>query len=241
MAFSDVMQSLGRFIGLYSDTDAYDDQQAYDTYEQPEESYVPAEEETNYQSGYGVGGSYVRAGAKPAPVRRPAEEPASGLFGRGRQPKQQPPQQPYYQPDNVVRMPDRDERIAPVQPVQQQSSMIIYCVRRKDDSSEIINYLIQGTNVILNFEEVDDAQCQRVLDMVSGAAFALRGSVERISHRNYLVAPTGAQVVRSEQQGRESRDMRDGGYVRDSRDGGYVREVRDGGYVAGDGGYAVRY
>ena len=74
---------------------------------------------------------------------------------------------------------------------------------------QIINYLLEGLNVILNFEEVDDAQCQRVLDMVSGAAFALRGSVERISHRNYLVAPTGVEIVRPEASARAAREARE--------------------------------
>lgn len=85
-------------------------------------------------------------------------------------------------------------------------STIIFCVRRKDDSSEIINYLLAGLNVILNFEDVDDVQCQRVLDFVGGAAFALEGSVERISYRNYFVAPRGAAVVRSESQMRNVRE-----------------------------------
>lgn len=91
-------------------------------------------------------------------------------------------------------------------------STIIFCVRRKDDSSEIINYLLAGLNVILTFEDVDDVQCQRVLDFVGGAAFALEGSVEKISYRNYFVAPKGAAVVRSESQMRNMREASSGYY-----------------------------
>lgn len=217
MAFSDVLQSLGRFIGLYSDDGDQYEEPVYDEYEQPEVTYEePVEQDGGYQSGYGSGGSYVRAGARPKPAapRRPIEEPspAQSLFGRGKQ-KQSPPY-----PDNVIRMPERDDQmqVLPTGQATGQASTIIFCVRRKDDSSQIINYLISGVNVILNFEEIDDAQCQRVLDMISGAAFALRGTVERISHRNYLVAPTGVEIVRSEAQGREERggrEMRDGRYV----------------------------
>lgn len=92
-------------------------------------------------------------------------------------------------------------------------STIIFCVRRKDDSSEIINYLLAGLNVILNFEDVDDVQCQRVLDFVGGAAFALEGSVERISYRNYFLAPRGAAVVRSESQMRAVRENGPSSYM----------------------------
>lgn len=206
MAFSDVLQSLGRLIGLYSDEDASFDESTYDEYEQPEGQYEePAQQdEPSYQSGYGSGGgSYVRAGARPVEARKPIVEPTPGLFNRTRQTTGQT----QYRPDNVIPMPEREDRSS-AQSVRPSvsASTIIFCVRRKDDSSQIINYLLSGVNVILNFEEVDDVQCQRVLDMVSGAAFALRGTVERISHRNYLVAPTGVEIVRSETQGREERD-----------------------------------
>ena len=147
---------------------------------------------------------------KAAPTRRPIEEPTpiQSLFGR------RPAQDPRHaqRMDNVIRMPEREERAssfssAPaLERAVGQGKTIIFCVRRKDDSSQIITYLLSGINVILNFEEIDDAQCQRVLDMVSGAAFALSGTVERISHRNYLVAPTGVEIVRSEAELRGDRD-----------------------------------
>jgi len=234
MAFSDVMQTLGRYIGLYSDAEPGRDAPVYDEYGQPEMDYDPgpSQEDMGYQSGYGSGTSYVRAGARPArhPVAPRYEEQGQGMFGRGKQqPRQAQPRQAQprqaaagqaqYLPDNVIPMPEREARgggASAAGPTQ--SSTIIFCVRRKDDSSQIINYLLRGVNVILNFEEVDDVQCQRVLDMVSGAAYALRASLERISHRNYLVAPTGVEIVRSETQGRETRDMRDIREMREARD-----------------------
>lgn len=229
MAFSDVLQTLGKFIGLYSDElpreepvynggyeqpdEQYDDRYDSRHDDQPDTRYDPRYEEpedTGYQSGYGTGDSYVRAGARPKPTaaRRPIVDtsPVQGLFSRGGKPPQQ--RQPQ-QANKVIRLPEREEYGEPEIPARHTggaASTIIFCVRRKDDSSQIINYLLSGINVILNFEEVDDAQCQRVLDMVSGAAFALQGSVERISHRNYLVAPTGVEIVRSEQQGKNQRD-----------------------------------
>ncbi len=229
MAFSDVLQTLGKFIGLYSDDVPREEPVYNGGYEQPDERYddrydprydeqsdgydsryEEPQDDAGYQSGYGTGGSYVRAGAKPKPAapRRPIVDtsPVQGLFSRGGKP---PQQRQWQQSNNVIRLPEREDYGEPEIPVRQTGGMastIIFCVRRKDDSSQIINYLLSGINVILNFEEVDDAQCQRVLDMVSGAAFALQGSVERISHRNYLVAPTGVEIVRSEQQGRNQRD-----------------------------------
>lgn len=231
MAFSDVLQTLGRVIGLYpgddGDHDARDDS-GYrdddipeDTYqEQPEDSY----EEPQYESGFGDSGAYGRAGAR---VRQPSRR-ASRFGQRAAQPQQNQPrmprdrrEEPYRAPrgSNVVDMPREREYESPLPKAQPtQTGTIIFCVRRKDDSSQIINYLIDGLNIIMNLEEVDEAQCQRVLDLVSGAAFALRGSVERISHRNYLVAPTGVEIVRPEAAARASRDPRAAREAYDMRD-----------------------
>jgi hypothetical protein len=106
----------------------------------------------------------------------------------------------------------RDPYAQSAQQMAYSPSTIIFCVRRKEDSSEIINYLLAGLNVILTFEDVDDVQCQRVLDFVGGAAFALEGSVEKISYRNYFVAPRGAAVVRSESQMRNPLREASSGY-----------------------------
>ena len=268
MGFSETLQRIGRFVGLYSDAEEgeyqYDEygqpiaqqgrqraaprgEPVYDEYGQPEMDYEPeqAYDDQTYQTNYGSGSSYMRAGARPvrnqaqaAPPRRPAPEQA----GRARQPQQQPQPQPRQaRYDNVIPLPEREARGAEPSPAQPaQASTIIFCVRRKDDSSLIIDYLLHGVNVILNFEEVDDVQCQRVLDMVSGAAYALRASVERISHRNYLVAPTGVKIVRGETQGREAREAQERGaresYERSARD---VREDYWDGFE--DQQYAAQY
>lgn len=231
MAFSDVLQTLGRVIGLFpgdNDESNYRNDSRYDDYPQGGDSYQeqpeePSYDEPVYESGYGDSGAYGRAGAR---LRQPSRR-ASRFAEREReqqryeQPRQPQPARGYRQeraeqtrfqrPGNVIDMPERGHEYESPLPKAQsvQTGTIIFCVRRKDDSSQIINYLLEGLNVILNFEEVDDAQCQRVLDMVSGAAFALRGSVERISHRNYLVAPTGVEIVRPEASARAAREARE--------------------------------
>ena len=149
-------------------------------------------------------------------------EPYSREGGRektGRDPRDSYGQEPYGRDRDVYgRDPygndlyGRDPYAQPAPQMMYAPSTIIFCVRRKEDSSEIINYLLAGLNVILTFEDVDDVQCQRVLDFVGGAAFALEGSVEKISYRNYFVAPRGAAVVRSESQVRNHLREASAGY-----------------------------
>jgi cell division inhibitor SepF len=79
------------------------------------------------------------------------------------------------------------------------SEIIVY-VRRKDDAQQIIGYVLEERSVILNCESIDDAQCQRVIDMLGGAAYAIGGHVQRVSHRNYLFAPANVEVSSSDSQ-----------------------------------------
>jgi len=187
MAFADVLYRLGRMIGLYGP-----DREDYEPEDEPleEEEYEAwGEEPVRAAAGRGAqADAYARPRSRYA--RQDEEEPA--------------PRRPVR--DNVVHMPSRDGREARESQAPLRHSAIIMYVRRKEDGQQIISYVLEGRSVILNCEEIDDAQCQRVLDMVSGAAFALSGTVERISHRNYLVAPTGVEIVRSEAELRGDRD-----------------------------------
>ena len=111
-------------------------------------------------------------------------------------------------PANVIDMPEREtvyESPLPKSQPAQSASAVIFCVRRVEDTTAVIDYLMNGQNVILNFEDVDDLLFRRVLDMVSGASFVLNGEVGRISRRIYLVAPNGVKIVRPESNARASR------------------------------------
>lgn len=169
MAFADVLHRLGQLIGLYS----ADDEQYEDEEEFSEE--FDEEEEEDVQVSAGNGG-------RGAPIRKSRERPATSSNTVR---------------NNVVQMPARDGREAPAAVTTRHSATIMY-VRRKEDGQQIISYVLEGRSVILNCEEIDDAQCQRVIDILSGAAFALGGRIQRISHRNYLFVPASVDIVNGE-------------------------------------------
>ena len=193
MAFSDVLQTLGRVIGLFpgdNDESNYRNDSRYDDYPQGGDSYQeqpeePSYDEPVYESGYGDSGAYGRAGAR---LRQPSRR-ASRFAEREReqqryeQPRQPQPARGYRQeraeqtrfqrPGNVIDMPERGrEYDSPLPKAQSvQTGTIIFCVRRKDDSSQIINYLLEGLNVILNFEDVDDLLFRRAVPTRAGYGF----------------------------------------------------------------------
>ncbi len=179
MAFMDFLSKIGVILGVY-----------------PEEA--PADDRApDYDEEYAAEDYY-------APQANIREEPAASQHVRGGmgakrsavQSGYEPDEEPVYSsrraaPNNVVQMPPRAES-----ETRKHSEMIV-CVRRIEDSQNIINSLIEGKSLMLNLEEIDDTQRQRVIDMLGGAAFALRGKMLRVSHRTYLLAPSTVDVVNS--------------------------------------------
>lgn len=86
--------------------------------------------------------------------------------------------------------------------------------RRLDDASEIIDNMIKGNSIFVNMENVDDVVRQRLLDMLSGAAFALDCVVKRLSYGSYIVAPSGIEIVNIIGASDRDRDIMDDGGMR---------------------------
>ena len=71
----------------------------------------------------------------------------------------------------------------------------IVVVRQLGDSRTIITHLHNGDSVILNLENIDPKDCGRVIDLLSGAAFALGGNIIKVSRLTYLLAPDSVKVI----------------------------------------------
>jgi len=81
-----------------------------------------------------------------------------------------------------------------------QESQYTHCerianVRQIEECREIIKYLLQGVSILLNLENIDPKDCGRVVDLLSGAAFALQGRMIKIAHLSYLLAPANVEII----------------------------------------------
>ncbi|QSB04251.1 cell division protein SepF [Natronoglycomyces albus] len=52
-----------------------------------------------------------------------------------------------------------------------------------------------GTPVIMNLSEMDEADAKRLVDFAAGLIFGLRGSFERVTNRVFLLSPANVQVT----------------------------------------------
>jgi cell division inhibitor SepF len=65
-----------------------------------------------------------------------------------------------------------------------------------DEAQEIIDDLKSGRPVIINFEDTDRELARRIIDFISGGAYALDGSTEKISNYVFLFAPKGVEITK---------------------------------------------
>ncbi|MEU5214001.1 cell division protein SepF [Streptomyces sp. NPDC020742] len=68
-----------------------------------------------------------------------------------------------------------------------------------------------GVPVIVNLTSMESADAKRVVDFAAGLTFGLRGSIERVATRVFLLTPADYRVLSG-----ESRDHRNGGFFNQS-------------------------
>ncbi len=67
-------------------------------------------------------------------------------------------------------------------------------------ATDIAKHICQGDTVILNCEETNEQVARRVIDFLSGCAFALQGSIKKASSSVYIIAPRDVGVDDADQE-----------------------------------------
>ena len=65
--------------------------------------------------------------------------------------------------------------------------------RTYNEARQIGESLREGTPVIMNLTEMDDKDAKRLVDFGAGLVFGLRGSIERVTAKVFLLSPHGIQ------------------------------------------------
>lgn len=62
------------------------------------------------------------------------------------------------------------------------------------ESAEVLDCMSAGKTVMLSFEDLDRVSSGRMLDMVTGAAYVLKGRICRVSAEAVMIVPNGTDV-----------------------------------------------
>jgi len=54
--------------------------------------------------------------------------------------------------------------------------------------------LLKGKTVILNLEETNKETARRLIDFLNGVAYAIKGQVERVADRTFVITPSNIPI-----------------------------------------------
>jgi cell division inhibitor SepF len=67
--------------------------------------------------------------------------------------------------------------------------------RTYNEARQIGESFRDGVPVIINLTEMDDADAKRLVDFAAGLIFGLRGSIERVTNKVFLLSPQNVEVT----------------------------------------------
>ncbi|WP_262122248.1 cell division protein SepF [Anaerococcus sp. Marseille-Q5996] len=180
------------FIGIDDNYDDYDDEQLYYNDDEVESKSSSREAYTNlldddtlekndsvtYESGYSKSNSSYAFDSSSYDTDSYSNSSSSDSYKRSSK-----------RGDNIVSMTENN--------FTNKSSMRISIQEPLDyetDAPSVINDILDKKVVVLNLEMVDADMRQRIFDFVSGAVYALDGTVERVTKGIFVISPKGVQV-----------------------------------------------
>ncbi|MGB7604587.1 MAG: cell division protein SepF [Lutisporaceae bacterium] len=76
-----------------------------------------------------------------------------------------------------------------------------------DEVQDICNNLKSKKPIIINFENIDKDVARRMVDFISGAVFALDGTIQKVSNGIVVVAPSNVDILGNLKNGNGKEDF----------------------------------
>ena len=67
------------------------------------------------------------------------------------------------------------------------------------NASQIADHLLNGRTVVLNLENTNKETARRLIDFLTGAAYAIGGDIKKVSNNTYVVTPGDSVAVSGDQ------------------------------------------
>ncbi|MBQ9720821.1 MAG: cell division protein SepF [Oscillospiraceae bacterium] len=90
-----------------------------------------------------------------------------------------------------------------------ETQVILFNPKTFDEAGDLVNQLNQGRSVVMTLEGVPTENARRLLDFLSGIAYALQGKITPISAKTYFVTPQNVDILGAQTEQPES----DGQYL----------------------------
>lgn len=92
----------------------------------------------------------------------------------------------------VATMPDRRPSLSSSRPFDR---IITIHPRTYNEAKQIGESFRESTPVIMNLSDMDDSDAKRLVDFAAGLVFGLRGTIERVTNKVFLLSPADVTVT----------------------------------------------
>ena len=166
------------------------------TTQEPQVSAEQAEFESSFAASQGVRPQTQQPPQKPQPSR-PFFSQRQQTQPQGKQP--QPQSQPQTeQSESLFWNLGKQRQQRPQRSVNfggREAQIVFFSPKTFDEAGEIVNHITANHSVIMTLEGLPTETARRLLDFISGIAFALQGRITPISAKTYFVAPQNVDIV----------------------------------------------
>ena len=80
------------------------------------------------------------------------------------------------------------------------TSVLLFSPKTFDEAGELVSYLQQDMTCVMTLESVPADTARRLLDFLSGIAFALGGMITPVSAKRYFITPQNVDILGTQPQ-----------------------------------------
>lgn len=84
------------------------------------------------------------------------------------------------------------------------TQVILFNPKSFDEAGELVGHMLQGRSVVMTLEGLPTENARRLLDFMSGIAYALQGKITPVSAKTYFVTPQNVDVLGAQTDAPES-------------------------------------
>lgn len=178
------MDELKKLTQPYDDEDDFFEgaDVSYKPQPKQEESRTVSSAQSAFESSFGDSSRAVdvQEAQQSAAKSVPAQE-SGGFFGRFAHNRASRPKTPAR--ERTVNFGGKDTQV------------LLFSPKSFDEAGELVNYMLQNLTVVMTLESVQPDMARRLLDFMSGIAFALQGRITPVSAKTYFITPQNVDIL----------------------------------------------
>ena len=169
------MDELRKLTQPYEDEDDY-----YEGADASAQQAIPSDAQLEFENAFGGTETPERAEDEGDSSAAPQSEGGKGIFsGLGRK----KPVRPRLAREKTVEFAGTEQQV------------ILFNPKSFDEAGDLVQHLTQGRSIVMTLEGVPTDLARRLLDFLSGIAYALQGKITPISAKTYFVTPQNVDVL----------------------------------------------